>query len=89
MPEVMNTTTLTMAAPIDGWVPLPAVPRELRPLVEGVPPSYRAVWGLVVNGLLPAEQVNRQYKVKRSDLPLIPPLLGLRLKAQPTSIAAA
>ncbi len=89
MPDLMNTATTTVADPIDAWVLLPAVSRELRPLVEGLPPSYRAIWNLVVDGRLPAEQVNRQYKIKRSDLPLIPPLLGLRLKAQSTSIAAA
>ncbi len=76
-----------VADPIDKWVPLPAVSRELRGLVEGLPPSYRAVWNLVVDGRLPATQINRQYRIERADLPLIPPLLGLRLKAQSNSAA--
>ena len=42
-------------------VPLTALSRELAALTGGPVPSYRALWTKIVNGELPAEQVNGRY----------------------------
>jgi len=42
-------------------VPLAALPRELAALTGKPAPSYRALWTKIVNGELPAEQVNGRH----------------------------
>lgn len=70
------------------------VPRELAALADGRTPTYQQVWGMAVNGRLPAEKVNGRYWVARADLPAIALSLGMRLKAdaspaKPRKAAAA
>ena len=64
-------------------VALTALPRELTALTGQQAPSYRALWTAVVDGHLPAEQVNRRYHVRRADLPAIAVKLGLGFPATP------
>lgn len=50
-------------------VALSALPRDLSALTGQQAPNYRKMWSMVVDGLLPAEQVNGRYRVRRADLP--------------------
>jgi len=58
-------------------------------------PTYRKLWTMVVDGRLPAEQVNGRYQVARASLPAIAALLGIAVPADakrqqvPTSEHAA
>lgn len=67
-------------------VALTALPRELVALTGGEVPSYRKLWTMVVDGRLPAEQVNGRYQVRRSDIPEIAAKLGL-IPAKPVKAA--
>ena len=58
-------------------VALSALPRELSAFTGQQAPNYRKMWTLVVDGLLPAMQVNGRYHVRRADLPAIAATLGL------------
>jgi hypothetical protein len=59
--------------------PLTSGPRELAMLTGKPAPSYRALWGKIVNGELPAEQVNGRYFI---DVEAIASALGM-LPAEP------
>jgi hypothetical protein len=55
-------------------VPLTALSRELTALTGQPAPGYRKLWTMVVNGELPAEQVNGRYTV---DVRAVAQTLGL------------
>jgi hypothetical protein len=57
-------------------VALTKLPRELVTLT-GTSPSYRQLWCLTVDGIIPAEQVNGRWHVARADVPAIATMLGL------------
>jgi hypothetical protein len=44
-------------------VPLTQLSRELSALTGRPAPNYRKLWNMVVNGELPADQVNGRYTV--------------------------
>ena len=56
---------------------LTALPRELSAFTGQQAPSYRKLWTMVVDGLLPAEQISGRYRVRRADVPAIATTLGL------------
>ena len=66
-------------------IALTALPREVATYTGQQAPSYRKLWTMVVDGLLPAEQISGRYRVRRADLPAIVVQLGLS-PAQPTSV---
>ena len=72
-------------------VALTALPRELKAYSgQDTPGGYRKLWGLVVNGQVPAEQVNGRYRIRRAELPSIATTLGLSpTTAAPTETFAA
>ena len=51
--------------------------RELRTLTGQETPTKRKLYELIVDGYLPAEQVNGRWYVTRADLPAIAVKLGL------------
>lgn len=63
-------------------IPLSALPREIAPLIEGAPPSYRRFYFMVLDARIPGEQnEDGRWSVLRSDVPAIIQAAGLRLKA--------
>jgi hypothetical protein len=60
-------------------VPLTKLPRELAALT-GSSPGYRQLWGMTVDGAIPAEQVNGRWHVARADVPAIATILGLPVR---------
>jgi hypothetical protein len=54
--------------------------RELGKIVVERPPSYRTLYSQILDGLLPAERIGREWAIRRSDLPQCARLLGLTLK---------
>jgi hypothetical protein len=56
---------------------LPHLPRELAEFTGSAPPSYRRIYGLVLDGRVPAEQANGRWSVKREHLPMIAEALGM------------
>jgi hypothetical protein len=63
-------------------VALPALPRELTAYAGRQAPTYRKLWSMTVDGLIPAEQINGRYQVRRADLPEIAAALGLTIQAR-------
>ena len=61
-------------------VALTSLPRELAALTGSDVPSYRKFWQMVVDGHLPAVQVNGRYRVSLTDYPAIIAALGLQTK---------
>ena len=61
---------------------LTALPRELTALTGTQAPGYRRLWTEVVDGRIPAEQVNGRYQVRRTDLPAIAASLGMTARAK-------
>ena len=72
MPEIPSSSE-TIAL-----IQLPVV---VAPLVDGLPPKYRRIWGLAVDGRLPTFRVGGRLYVRRADLPEIVRILGLPAKA--------
>lgn len=63
---------------------LATLSREVAPLIEGPPPSYRTFYGAVLDARIPAEKDDKgQWTVLSADMPTIIATLGLRIKAAP------
>jgi hypothetical protein len=63
------------------WYWTPQIPSEL--VREGyaepeTAPRYRRVYNAILDGRIPAEQVNGRYRIARSHLPQIAELFGLK-----------
>ena len=58
-------------------IPLSLTSRELARRFGGSAPAYRRLYELVLDGKLPAEQVNGRWFVDEADLPAIAATLGL------------
>jgi hypothetical protein len=54
--------------------------RELAALTGNSGPGHRKLWGLIVDGKIPAERENGRWFVRRSDLPAVAQILGLTVK---------
>lgn len=73
-------------------IPLPELSRELAALTGKTPPSYRALYLLVVDNRLPATRERSGWAVKRADLAAIAETLRLTEPApgkRPRRAAAA
>lgn len=64
-------------------IPLTSLSRELNAFTGQPSPSYRRLYGLTLDGRLPAEQVNGRWFVQRSDMPAIAQTLGLTAERVP------
>jgi hypothetical protein len=67
----------------DDLIVLTRVAPEMAPLIDGLPPKYRAAANRIRNADVPAELVeyiNGRYYVRRSNLRAFAEALGLRLK---------
>jgi hypothetical protein len=58
-------------------IPLPQLPRELRALTGQEPPSYRTIYNMVVDDIIPAELVRGRWQIARPDLRGIAKRLGM------------
>jgi hypothetical protein len=63
--------------PTERLIPLPQLPRELTAHTGQQAPSYRRLYTLVLDGRLPATQVNGRHHVRAADVPAIVEALGL------------
>lgn len=70
-----------MSGVTDKKFPLTALASELRRLT-GKCPTYRVLYARVLNGELPAEQVNGRWHVRREDLPEIASHFGLTIQSE-------
>lgn len=69
-------------------IPLTALPREIAPLIEGVPPSYRRFYFMALDARIPGVQgEDGRWSVLRSDVPAIIQAAGLRLKGSASAPA--
>jgi len=59
--------------------PLSNLPRRLAELTGSAIPNGRKLYAHVVDGVLPAEQVNGRWYIAEADLPQIVEALGLTL----------
>jgi hypothetical protein len=50
-------------------IPATRVPREVKARTGGAGPNYRQVYALILDGELPAHQVNGRWFVEDDDLP--------------------
>lgn len=63
------------------FIGLTDLPRELQALTQGSTCSYRRLYRLTLDGVLPVTKgTNGRWLVQRSDLPAIVSLLGLTMK---------
>lgn len=67
--------------------PLPLLSRRLAERTGGPAPSYRVCYRAIVDGLIPAEKVGREWHVADADLPMAERVLGLT-KVAATPVAA-
>jgi hypothetical protein len=80
----MPTEDMRLAAPrhdIGEHLTLTAVPRELKPFAEtaGRPmPTYKQVYGKLLDGAFEATKPGGQWLVARADLPVIAEAMGLK-----------
>ena len=75
--------------PNQNLIPLSRLASEIAPLIDGQPPSYRALADRVRSGLLPVEMIAGRYYAQRADMSAIVQVLGLPLKAgAPAQVAA-
>jgi hypothetical protein len=58
-------------------IPLSQTSRELSRRFGGSAPAYRQLYELILDGKLPAEQVNGRWFVDEADLPAIAATLGM------------
>jgi hypothetical protein len=65
--------------------PLSKLSRELQAFTGKPAPGYRALYNHVLDGRLPAEQVNGRWYWHRIDLPAIAAALGLAAPIDPAS----
>jgi len=70
-------------------VALTALPRDLNALTGSQSPSYRRLYFMVLDGRVPAQQVNGRYFVRRSDLPGIAAMLGMTRSTASTKTSVA
>jgi hypothetical protein len=57
---------------------LSLLPTELQKLTGEPSPGYRSLYGKILDGQLPAKQINGRWQVDRANLPIIAEKLGLR-----------
>jgi hypothetical protein len=61
-------------------IPLTSVSRELAALTNAQAPSYRKIYLAVLDGTIPAEQVNGRWHVQRGNLRKIAETFGMAPK---------
>jgi hypothetical protein len=62
-------------------VPLSALPRDLAAYAGRPVASYRALYGKALDGVIPAQQINRIWHWNRADLPAIAAALSIHAAA--------
>ena len=62
--------------------PLTLLPRKLAERTGKAPPAYNRCYRAVLDGLVPAEKVGREWRVADSDLPVAERVLGLTPAAE-------
>jgi hypothetical protein len=95
-PNLGEEASLPSPSPSD-LIPLAQAPRELRAsggLICGDRNAwsrvrYQPIYGLVVDGTIPAERVGGRWAIRRRDLPAVAMALGLNVQdaALPATVA--
>ena len=70
--------------PNESTIPLALLPRELSAHTGKPAPNYRRLYGMILDGLIPAEPINSRWFVRRDDLSTIAAKLGLTAPLEAT-----